>query len=78
MARASAAERWVTRQTRRLARDAELLSNTAKMFADSVERSPGPWADETRDLVKRTMALMALAASLDGMQEIMDLMTEEA
>jgi len=43
-----------------------------------VDRFPGPYADEARDLTRRALDLVRLAASVDGMQEVNDLMTEEA
>jgi hypothetical protein len=74
---ATAAERWRSRQTRRLARDAVALAEQTSRFAAGVDRFPGPYADDARDLTKRALDLVKLAASVDGMQEITDLMTEE-
>lgn len=75
---ATAAERWRTRQTRRLARDANALAEQSSRFAAGVDRFPGPYADEARELTRKALDLVRLAASVDGMQEVTDLMTEEA
>lgn len=75
---ATAAERWRIRQTRRLSRDAARLAEEATRFAASADRFPGPHADGARGLAKTALALVALAASVDGMQEMTDLMTEES
>jgi hypothetical protein len=74
---ATAAERWISRQSRRLARDAARLQDEASMFVNTLERGPGPYTDQARSLAKTALSLVQVAASLDGMQEISDLMTEE-
>lgn len=75
---ATAAERWRSRQTRRLARDAEALERRARHFGRSLDSGEGPWADEARDLARSAADLVALAGRLDGMQEVTDLLTEDA
>lgn len=73
----TAAERWRSRQTRRLARDTETLEHRVRGFGRALERGSGPYADDARDLAKGALDLVKLAASVDGMQEITDLMTED-
>jgi len=74
---ATAADRWISRQSRRLSRDAARLEDEAAMFSKTVERGPGPYTDQARSLAKTALSLVQVAASLDGMQEVSDLMTEE-
>lgn len=74
----TAAGRWTKRRARRLAREAFRLADDAKGFAVSVDRSPGPYADDARDLARKALDLARLASSVDGMQEVTDLMTEDA
>lgn len=75
---ATAAERWRSRQTRRLARDAASLEHRARSFGRMLERDDGPYADDARDLVSTALLLLSLAGRLDGMREVTDLMTEES
>jgi hypothetical protein len=75
---ATAAERWINRQSRRLARDAARLQDEAASFSQAVGTRPGPWTEEARSLAKAALGLVQVASSLDGMQEVSDLMTEEA
>lgn len=75
---ATAAERWRRRQVRRLARDTERLKGAVGSFGWSVEADKGPYTDEARDLARIALDLARLAASVDGMQDIADLMTEES
>ncbi len=74
---ATAAERWKNRQLRRLAREAAALEEEASRFVSVLQRSPGPYGDGARDLTRKALDLARLAAFVDGMQEINDLMTEE-
>ena len=73
----TAAERWTKRQTRRLARDASRLAEEAGRFAAAVDRFPGPYTGHAESVVRSALGLLRLAASVDGMQEVNDLMTEE-
>lgn len=74
---ATAAERWRTRQTRRLARDAASLEHRARSFGRMLERDDGPYGTDAGELARSALALAALAASVDGMREVTDLMTED-
>lgn len=75
---ATAAERWRSRQTRRLAREADTLEHRVRSFGRMLERGEGPYADDARDLARTASDLAVLAGRLDGMQEITELTTEEA
>lgn len=76
--RQSDAQRWAVRHTRRLSRDVATLEQNLKVFAKSVDTGDGPWTDEARGLAKAALGLVQLAAYVDGLNESIELMTEES
>lgn len=75
---ATAGDRWQRRQTRRLAREADRLEEVVKVFCRNVDYDKGPYAEEARDLARLALDVARLASHVDGMQELNELMTEEA
>lgn len=71
------AQRWAVRHTRRLARDVARLEQGVKAFGALADDGKGPWTDEARRLAKAALGVAQLAAYLDGLNESIDLMTED-
>lgn len=74
----TAADRWTVRRTRRLVREAARLAEEVNRFGAQVERFPGPYAEEARSLVAKSVDLLRLAAKVDGMRDATETTTEEA
>lgn len=71
------ARRWAARHTRRLSRDVATLEQEVKAFGRLVDGGKDSWTEEARRLAKTALGVAQLAAYLDGLNESIDLMTEE-